>query len=195
MTDTCPESRVTMIREHLDGIPQFELPEGFSFRMYRPGDEADWLAVHRRADRYDERIVYEPETFEREFARNVEALRQRQYYLCEASGQAIGTATAWFDNNYRGKVYGRVHWVAIVPEFQGRGLAKPLLTAVCNRLRELGHVRACLGTYSARTPAINLYLKFGFVPEIKSEDELRAWRLVRQRLPDSPLAQMDLLPP
>lgn len=195
MTSSSKEFRVTMIREDLDGIPQFELPEGFSLRMYRPGDEADWLAVHRQADRYDEHIDYSLETFEGEFARDVEALSRRQYYLCQAAGRAIGTATAWLDSNYRGKVYGRVHWVAIVPEFQGRGLAKPLLTAVCNRLGELGHVRACLGTYSARTPAINLYLKFGFVPEINSQQDLEAWRLVRGRLPDSPLRGMDLVVP
>jgi GNAT superfamily N-acetyltransferase len=76
----------------------------------------------------------------------------------------------------RGREYGRVHWVAIVPEWQRHGLAKPLLTVVCQRLQELGHERAYLTTAPERIPAINLYLSFGFVPEVRSDEALRAWK-------------------
>lgn len=97
------------------------------------------------------------------------------------AGEAIGTATAWFDT-YRGQLYGLVHWVAIIPQQQGRGLAKPLLTAVCNRLRDLHHQGAYLITGTVRIPAIKLYLKFGFVPDIKSEQDAEAWRSIQAKL-------------
>jgi ribosomal protein S18 acetylase RimI-like enzyme len=71
---------------------------------------------------------------------------------------------------------GRVHWVAILPAFQGRGLAKPLLTAVCLRLRELGHTSAYLSTSAARIPALNLYRQFGFAPVIRDEMERAVWQ-------------------
>ena len=37
----------------------------------------------------------------------------------------FGTATAWFDNGYHGEVWGRLHWLAIVPEFLDRPTALP----------------------------------------------------------------------
>jgi GNAT superfamily N-acetyltransferase len=62
--------------------------------------------------------------------------------------------------------------VAIVPEAQGRGLAKPMLSAACDVLREHGHREACLDTNTRRVPAISLYHHFGFAPQL-SDDALR----------------------
>ncbi len=175
MTENIP---VCMIRENLDDIPQHELPVGFTLRPYQPGDEAAWLAIHLEADQYN---VITPDTFTEQFGADAKMLAERQFYLCDGTGQAIGTATAWF-NTYRGQAYGRVHWVAIVPAMQGRGLAKPLLTALCHRLRRLGHQRAYLTTESARLPAINLYLRYGFTPDIRSEQEAQAWQSIGRQL-------------
>ena len=71
---------------------------------------------------------------------------------------------------------GRVHWMAILPEFQGRGLGKALLAAICRRLRELGHERAYLHTSAARLAAIQLYLQFGFAPVVRNAAEEAAWK-------------------
>ena len=103
-------------------------------------------------------------------------LNQRQLYLLEESGQVIGTGTAWFNDNFQGQRFGRIHWVALLPERQGRGLAKPLMSALCRRLRELGHTRAYLSTSSARVPAIRLYRQFGFIPLAEGEQQAAAWR-------------------
>lgn len=56
----------------------------------------------------------------------------------------------------------RVHWVAIRPAYQGRGLARPLLFDIGQTLRELGHTRATLTTSHQRALAIALYRKIGF---------------------------------
>ena len=180
---------VIMVREHLDGIPQHALPSGFTIRWYRPGDEAHWVAIHRLADRYN---VITPERFTREFGRDPERLRQRQCFLLSPRGEVIGTATAWFDDDFRGRRYGRVHWVAIVPAMQGRGLSKPLMSVVCERLRALGHDRAYLTTSTARIPAINLYLQFGFAPYIRGSEDRRIWQALRARLKE-PLALEDAI--
>lgn len=170
---------ITMIRENLDDIPQFALCEPFAIRRYEPGDENVWTDIHLKADRYN---TITPDLFAKQFGSDVQVLRERQCYLCKADARAIGTASAWFDDNYNGQRSGRVHWVAIVPEMQGKGLSKPLLAAVCNRLKELGHERACLGTSTARIPAVSLYLKFGFVPEIKDNNDVKAWKDVEEKL-------------
>ncbi|MFP4055364.1 MAG: GNAT family N-acetyltransferase [Candidatus Brocadiia bacterium] len=168
-----------MIREHLGGIPPAPLPAPFAIRPYRPGDAATWLRLHRAADRYS-RLT--PRTFEEQFGTDEGLLARRQLYLADGHGEAIGTATAWFDDDYHGQPWGRIHWVAIVPDFQGRGLATPLLAAACRRLAELGHRRAYLDTATVRTAAVNLYLKFGFRPVVRSEDDLRAWGAVRPHI-------------
>jgi GNAT superfamily N-acetyltransferase len=167
--------RVEMIRESLEDLPQFPVPAPCTLRWYRPGDEAAWLRIHLEADAHN---TFTPRTFEEQFGRDPRVLAERQCYLCDAEGEAIGTTTAWF-HDYRGRPFGRVHWVAIVPAMQGRGLANPLLTAVCNRLRALGHERAYLSSATVRVPALNLYLKFGFLPVVRTEEDLRAWSLVR----------------
>jgi GNAT superfamily N-acetyltransferase len=163
-----------MIRSDLENIPEFVLPPGYGFRLYKPGDETLWTRIHLAADRYN-RIT--PELFAEQFGQNSAALAERQFYLINPTGDAIGTGTAWFvqvDND----PIGRVHWVAILPQYQGRGLSKPLMTTICSRLRELGHQRAYLTTSPARSAAIGLYLRFGFVPWPVDAVEEEVWRKV-----------------
>jgi GNAT superfamily N-acetyltransferase len=170
---------ISMIREELDGIPNHTLPHAFSLKWYQPGDEQCWLRIQQSADRYNQINLG---LFRQQFGDDAETLGRRQCFILNGEGRSIGTATAWFDLNYRGQEWGRVHWVAIVPEMQGQGLAKPLMTVVCQRLRKLGHERACLTTAPERIPAVNLYLKFGFVPEVRSPVELRAWKEIEGKL-------------
>ena len=162
-----------MTRANLDNSPEFEPPSGFSLRWYQPDDEAHWLRIHLAADHLNE---ITPELFQRQFGSDEKLLRERQCYLSDPHGDVIGTGTAWFNNNFDGARWGRVHWVAIIPEFQGRGLGKALMTAICRRLPELGHQRAYLTTSTARVPAIKLYLKFGFEPLIRSVEDESLWR-------------------
>lgn len=170
---------ISMTRENLDVIPEFDLPPGYLLRWYQPGDERYWVAIQRQADLYN---AITSELFTQQFGLAGE-LPARQCYLTDRSGTPVGTASAWFNPDYRGQPYGRVHWVAIVPEMQGRGLSKPLLSAVCHRLRELGHRRAYLTTAPQRTAAICLYLKFGFRPEIISPEDEEEWAKIRSLLP------------
>jgi GNAT superfamily N-acetyltransferase len=173
------EASVSMVREHLRGIPQHDLPAGFSTRWYRRGDEALWRRIESSADRLNE---ITPELFGSEFGADPEVLAARMCFLLAPGGEAIGTATAWYDSNHRGRPYGRVHWVAVLPEWQGRGLSKPLMTIVCNRLAHLDHTCAYLVTSTLRPRAIRLYLGFGFLPEISSASEEKAWRLAEPTL-------------
>lgn len=139
-------------------------------RPYEPGDEKAWVDIHLEADELNEVCL---DLFHDQFPGTPEELARRQFYLCENS-TPVGTATAW-RNALDGEEYGRVHWVAILPKLQGRGLARPLLSAVCLRLAELGHGRAYLTTNTLRVPAVNLYLKFSFRPWPRSDGEAEAW--------------------
>jgi mycothiol synthase len=162
-----------MSRANLDNLPAFALPKDFSLRWYQPGDEAHWLRLHLAADKHNEITL---ELFQNQFGAGEKNLRERQGYLLSSGGEVIGTGTAWFDDQFVGGPWGRVHWMAILPVFQGRGLGKALLSAICRRLRELGHGRAYLSTSSARLAAIKLYLRFGFAPMMLSEEDEAAWK-------------------
>ncbi|MFH0910855.1 MAG: GNAT family N-acetyltransferase [Planctomycetota bacterium] len=171
---------VTMIRETLEGIPSFPLPPPYRARWYEPGDKEAWLRIHVEADLYND---IAPDLFDREFGRDESLLSERMCFLLDEEGLPFATASAWFDSDYHGGAWGRVHWVAVLPHLQGRGLSKPLLSLVCERMVELGHARAYLTTATVRVPAIRLYLRFGFVPDIRNPGDLARWRTLLGKIP------------
>ena len=162
---------VRMNRENLDDIPDCALPTGYSIRWFQHGDRDVWLRIQSLADEYNE---VTPALFEEEFGTDAKLLSERQCFLCDSDHNAIGTASAWFGGHGE-KALGRIHWVAIVPEHQGKGLAEPLLAAVCNKLKSLGHNKTYLTTQTCRIPAINLYAKFGFAPVMDSDRSRKIW--------------------
>src|SRR5438093_9720514 len=92
-------TRLLMIRENLQAIPEFTPPAGFALRWYRDGDEAAWFDIHLKADRHN-RIT--PGLFAQQFGTDSALLAQRQCYLIDQAGKVIGTATAWFNDDFDG---------------------------------------------------------------------------------------------
>ncbi len=168
-----------MARENLAGIPEFELPPGYSLRWYRTGDEKAWIEIQSPSYGANQITL---ELFRKAFGADEKELRRRQCYILDANGHAIGTATAWFNDDAKGLLWGRIHWVAIAPPHQGIGLGKALMTTVCERLKAMGHQRAYLTTSTSRVPAINLYLMFGFAPQVDGDEQLEAWRAIESRV-------------
>ena len=169
---------VYMLRPDLDSIPAHPLPDGFSCRWYQPGDDRHWTTIWRAAEQW---LDIGPALFRKEFGADDSIISQRMFFLCDPDGRPVATSTAWF-NKRHGLPYGQVHWVAIIPQFQGRGLGKPLMTITCQRLKELGHPRAYLGTHNVRVSAINLYLAFGFLPEVLDGEQLAIWSKIQPKL-------------
>lgn len=177
---------VVMIRPHLRDIPQVALPEGYHFRMYRPGDRDTWVRIHQESEPF---IKITSETFDREFGSDDSVLARRMMFLVAPDGQDVGTITAWFDRNYKGKPYGRIHWVSLHPDHRGKGLSKAMMTVALNLMKKLGHKRAILGTQTPRIPAITTYLGYGFVPDMTVDRAEEAWQLVRQEIRPEKFAQ------
>jgi len=170
---------VTMTRANLDDIPQYPLPEPYTIRLYREGDEAEFERIWLSADVQGQ--AYRG-LFEKEFRGRIDQVPARMLFLADGRGEPAGTATAWFNDDWEGGRWGVVHWVAIHPAHQGKGLSRPLMTRVLERMKELGHDRAYLITQTVRLPAINLYLSFGFEPFIKTAEDEKNWREVRENL-------------
>lgn len=174
-----PSRPVKMVRNTLRDLPSFPLPPGYALRWFEPQDRARWTELQRASDL----LQTIPETlFEEQFGVEAKEWHRRICFLCDAQGREQGTAAAWFGSDAMGCDWGRIHWVAVHPDCQGQGLSKPLVSAVCVRLAELGHRKAYLTTSTARVPAIRLYLKFGFAPDEQNEDDIRAWAEIRDLL-------------
>ena len=163
-----------MTRDHLLDYPRFDIPPGYSIRLYKKGDFKAWIRIHLEAEPYHEKI--DKQLFIEQFGNDESILGERQFFVCDQDGKEVGTATAWFDDDLVGKNYGRIHWVAVSPEHQGKGLAKALTTRLCDRFVELRHKQAFLTTENFRVDAIHIYLKFGFVPYPRNEREKDFWK-------------------
>jgi GNAT superfamily N-acetyltransferase len=178
MPASLPDS-VSMARQVEAPFPLFPLPPGYALSWYQPGCEAWWFEIQRRADPL---APITAGTFAKYFGTAPGELSRRQAFLLEPAGRPIGTATAWFEQDERGQEWGRLHWVAILPEWQGRGLGRPLLSDVCQRMHTLHPQRSFLRTAPHRLAAIRLYLAFGFQPLIGTPHEASAWRQILGRL-------------
>jgi GNAT superfamily N-acetyltransferase len=162
---------INMVRDDLEDLPRFELPAGYSIRPWREGDRHTWTDLQRAAEMW---LEITDDLYVTEFGSDTDELARRQLFLCNSSGEAVGTATAWC-GKIDGERLGQVHWVAIRPQEQGRGLSRPLLSATCELLRELGHRRTFLTTSTARLAALRLYLRFGFRPDPVNAAQRTAW--------------------
>ena len=167
--------RLDLVRPDLNGLPEAPLPPGFSFRWFRRGDAAHWLLIHHDADPFND---ITPDLFTRQFGVDLSRLEDRQLFVQDDIGRVVGTATAWPEGARNDAMCGRVFWLAVLRQFQGRGLGKSLLGAVCRRLREQAYQRACVVTSTGRLPAVSLYLQYGFEPEIRSDAEHLVWEKV-----------------
>ena len=162
---------VRMTREHMDNIPQFPIPKGFAIRNYRPNEGHIWTRIQKAAEPY---INIDDGLFAREFKRDFLAMEDRSFYLTTDAGEETGTITAWWQPDMNGKTWGQIHWVAIHPDYQGRGLSKPMMSVAMNRLKQ-SHECCFLDTSTGRIPAIKAYLNFGFTPDLSGKHSRQAW--------------------
>ncbi len=172
--------KVTMVRENLDDIPQFAFPNGYRCRTFGRSEEGIWAEIESSVTEFKttEKAL---EHFREEFGPFLDDFESRCHFIETAEGKCIGTATAWYNRCFQGEEYGRLHWLGIVPEYQGRKLAKPLVCCVMNRLAA-SHERAYLTTQTTRYKAIKVYLDFGFRPLILTDNCPRAWHLMAELL-------------
>lgn len=150
---------VVMACDQLTGVAEPVPASGYRLRTYEPGDEAAWVRIHRAADVYDSFTL---ERFDAEFGEGRFELAERQFYAIDADGEPVGTATAWMPEAGVDPAYGRLHWVAVLPDDQRRGLGAALTAAALRRLERLGYRRAYLKTSEERRAALRLYERFGF---------------------------------
>jgi ribosomal protein S18 acetylase RimI-like enzyme len=87
--------------------------------------------------------------------------------VAEVDGAIIGYAYARQEpRNWNDLIdeHGKIHDVFVHPDQRGRGIARALMTAVCEQLRARGCERLMLATATANEPAQKLFAGLGFRP-------------------------------
>lgn len=179
---------VHMICEPMGAFPMRTLPPGYRFRAYQPGDEATWTEIQRAAEPF---FAIKDTLFRQEYGDDETALAERMIFVESADGSPAGTITAWRQHDWRGRgAWGQIHWVAVHPHHQRRGISAAMMTEAMARLQRW-HGRAMLGTATGRIWAIKVYLDFGFRPdpsELADPSILAGWRSVDEQIHHAGLA-------
>ena len=167
-------------RPDLENLPAAALPEGYRFVFYQPGDETHWIAIERAAGEFDSDEKGWAK-WNHYFAPYVDELPHRMVFIENAEGRKIATASAHFDvRGLDDRSVGYLHWVAVHPDEQGRGLSRPLVYHVLMLLKGMGHTYTKILTQTCSWVAVRLYLSFGFRPEKQNAAEAyEGWRIVR----------------
>lgn len=172
---------VTMVRNHLLDIPQFSLPSNFQLRLFNEGDEHKWTNIETQvAEFQNEQLALK--RFNQEFGSHIDDMMKRCLFIENEHGEAIATTTAWYGQlTEQNEILGRIHWVGVVPAYQGKKLAKPLLSAAMNILAN-HHKAAYLTSQTTSYQAINMYLNYGFEPLFTTPSCHEAWKLIEKTL-------------
>ena len=154
--------KLLMTRED-SGFPVYKLPENFTFRMYQDGMEHDWARIEASVGEFADEgsaLTY----FKKEFLADKDSLCKRMIFALDETSRPVGTITAWYGDMF-GDARPKLHWFAVTPEAQGRGLAKPLLTRCMEVfLANDGNTRSYLGFQTWSYKAARLYAHFGYSP-------------------------------
>ncbi len=136
------------------------LPEGYRYKLFQPGDEHAWAEVETSVGEFireEDALAY----FGREFAPYPALLPKRMAFILGPDGEPLATATAWekTDENL-GRVL-MLHWVAVKPSQQGKGLGRAI-TAKALSLYSNTDQDIWLHTQTWSHVAVDLYLSLGF---------------------------------
>jgi ribosomal protein S18 acetylase RimI-like enzyme len=179
-----------MVRRSLDHVPPPALPENFSLRSSRAGDEAVWLDIIRRSCGGD----WPGDSFERHMLSEESFRPERLFFVVTEAdafggraGRAVAAAGA-LQKLFHGDRTGYLHMMAVLPEFRRRGLGTALLRRCLIYFREQGWRDAALDTEVSRPEAIAFYLANGFVPALEIEEDAANWRAVLAALKRPDLA-------
>jgi GNAT superfamily N-acetyltransferase len=169
---------VRMIRPHLRDIRHVPIPAGFRIRGMTEADIPLWTEIERDSEPF---LKIGDDLFFQEFGDDLAAIGERCYLIETSEGYAVSTISAWYNRPETGLAPGRIHWVATRPAYQRRGLARAGLSYALSRLAQW-HGSAMLATSTGRLAAIQLYLNFGFMPDLSADRATEAWMQVRDSL-------------
>jgi len=154
---------IHMTRPNLDNVADVVLPEGYTIRTYKDGEEDKWISVINMTftDGWNR------DQFRREMLNPVE-YKGDNIFFAEFNGEVIGTICAWvlIDNEL-----GWQHMMGVMCGHNGKGIGYALGLTALHYFKDHGFKRVNAVTYPDRLSAIKVYLSIGFVPMYQESDQ------------------------
>ena len=166
-----------MTYEDTSNFFKCDLPVGFHYEFYKPGDENEWVDIHISSGEftsYDKGMEY----FHQFYDSFINELNKRLIFIVNNNGEKVGTATISKLLKKEDGYDAAVDWVAIKKEYQGQKLSKPLISKFISLANELGHNKLVLHTQTHTWLAAKLYLDFGFEP-YRINDTYEGWQILK----------------
>lgn len=174
MPNVSLEMRADITKE----IPLWEVPAPYGLRSYREGEGMEWSEIEYTAEEFPNAEDALKRGFNVSFKPDAMLIPGRMFFAVDENDKPVATASAWFYGDI-----GMLHWVAVHGDHQGKGLARPVISAALRRMQEIGYTKAMLHTQPMSWVAIRLYMEFGFRP-VWTDDEhtLAGWKAVFEKL-------------
>lgn len=171
---------------------KYELPNGFHYEFYKPGDEEEWVKIHIESGEFTS-IEKGLKHFHDFYDHFIEELDKRCFFIVDdVTNEKIGTATISLLNEKEYGMDAAVDWVAIKKSYQGKNLAKPLISKFMEIANKLGHKSIILHTQTTTWLAAKLYLDYGF--EILNKEEINGWNILKTITNHEKLREFNSIP-
>jgi mycothiol synthase len=172
------ESQLQMVwpKPLLNSPPLVHLPEGYTIRTYRPGDELRFYEVMERAGW--------PGWNEKTLRPWLAKILPDGWFMVieEADKEIVATAMALHNYKETNPFQGELGWLACDPAHQGKGLGLAASAAVTTRLIKASYRHICLYSEDFRLAALKTYLKLGYLPFLDTPDMSRRWLAICEQL-------------
>lgn len=154
------------------------LPSGFSIRNFEDpqSDRISWALIETAAREFDD-VEKALKKFDQWTEEDWDRLREKMFFVVDdETGNPVGTITAW-SGELDGQDLGRLHWLAVLPEYEGKGLGKSLVSKAIDEMLE-NHESAYLKTQTHNVHAIGIYYKAGFSSYQRGLEDKSKWMAV-----------------
>ena len=158
-------------------LPEPAFPASYALRTYVEGDDEVWLRLLSSGNfgKWDRGRLDRMKAGERA------PLPLDGVFFVTANSNPVGTACVFLYESKRG-TYSEFGWLAVDPEWRGRGLGEILTRKALFFAGEQLHHHVFLKTEEFRLAAIKTYLKVGFQPEMVDSTHCGRWTKLREHL-------------
>ncbi len=164
------QPQLLMRRADLAGLPPIDVPAGYVLRRAVIADAPGLARLLAAAfgDAWDGQRVCDT---------LLGCAEVKRTYLITHGETVVATASA-AERFHLYPQAGYVHWVGTDPQHAGKGLGCLASLAVLHAFAELGYHSAVLETDDNRLPAIRIYRKLGFTPEMTHVSYPARWQAI-----------------